>query len=77
LDSAKTGHQAFAACTSHLLRFRPSPSQWFSLTHGGARGSSKDVAYVYPYGQELHIYSSGDLTHDKMAMLVEMNIDGG
>jgi hypothetical protein len=48
-----------------------------SVTRSGASGSSKGVAYVYPHDQEPYIYNSGDLTRDKMAKLVEMNIDGG
>jgi hypothetical protein len=45
------------------------------VTHAGASGSSKGVAFVCPTDAEPYISNSGDLTREKIAKLVEMAID--
>jgi hypothetical protein len=45
------------------------------VTRGGASGSCKGVAFVYPPDAEPYISNSGDLTREKIAKLVELVID--
>lgn len=45
------------------------------VTRGGDGGTQKGVAYVYPPDEEPYISNSGDLTREKIAILVEMVID--
>jgi hypothetical protein len=45
------------------------------VTRAGDGGTRRGVAYVYPPDAEPYISSSGDLTRDKIARLIEMVID--
>ena len=45
------------------------------VTRSGNSGSSKGVRYVYPPDAEPWISNSGDLTREKIAKLIEMEID--
>jgi len=45
------------------------------VTRSGNSGSSKGVRFVYPPDSEPWISNSGDLTSEKVAKLIEMEID--
>lgn len=45
------------------------------VSHSGASGSSKGIEFIYDRDAEPFIASSGDLTREKIAKLVEMVID--
>ncbi len=45
------------------------------VSHSGASGSSKGIEFIYNRDAEPFIASSGDLTREKVAKLVEMVID--